>query len=48
LKRIGAIIEWRWDWKGENRKEKSRDEEERFYNSSGKSREERTLSSAFY
>jgi len=38
------VIEWRWGWKGENRKEKSGDEKEGSKNSSGKSREERTSS----
>jgi len=28
LERIGAVMEWRWDLKGENRKEESRNEEE--------------------
>ena len=44
LERIEAVIEWRWGWKGENRKEKSGDEKEGSKNSSGKSREERTSS----
>jgi len=28
LKRIGAIMEWRWSLKEENKKEESRDKEE--------------------
>ena len=28
LERIGAVMEWRWDLKGENRKEESRNKEE--------------------
>lgn len=29
LERIRAIVEWRWGLEGENKKEKSRDDEER-------------------
>ena len=41
--RIGAAMEQRWSSEGENRKEESRDDEERFKNSSRESQEEKTL-----
>ena len=46
LERIGAILEQRWDLEGENKKEESRDEEERSENSPRESQEEGTLLSA--
>ena len=44
--RIGAAMEQRWSSEGENRKEKSGDNEERFKNSSRESQEEKTPLSA--
>jgi len=45
LERVGAIVEWRWSLKGGNKKEESRDNEERFKDSLGKSQKEKTPSS---
>ena len=47
LEKIGAAMEQRWGFEGENEKEKSRDEKKRSKDATGKSQEEETLSSAF-
>jgi len=47
LKRIGAVIEWRWGLEEENRKEENGDDEGGSEDGPREIQEERTLSSAF-
>jgi len=48
LERIGATMEWRWGLEGENKKEKSKDEEEGSEDGSGESQKEGTPLSTSY
>jgi len=43
LERIGAAMEWKWGSDRENRKEESRDDEERSEDGPGESQKEETL-----
>ena len=48
LAKIGAIVEQRWGFEGENKKKESRDDKEESEDGTRESQEEVTSSSAFY
>ena len=47
LEKIGAIVEWRWGLKEENKKEDNRNDEKESENGPGEDQKEKTLLSAF-